>query len=97
MNVRFAGDGASMTASFCGEVEIGIGEFRCHHLVYVAALQDSMLLGIDFLQAYHICAVLGSSCSMGLSKLIGCKSRTQKSGFAQVIKCELDAKLGHFL
>ena len=60
MNVRITGDGASMTASFLGEVEIGIGEYRCHHPVYVAALQDSMLLGIDFLQANLICLSCGS-------------------------------------
>ena len=60
MNVRLAGDGASMTASFLGEVEIGIREYRCHHPVYVAALQDSMLPGIDFLQVNHICLSCGS-------------------------------------
>ena len=44
-----------MTASFLGEVEIGIGEYRCHHPVYVAVLQDSMLLSIELFKATHIC------------------------------------------
>ena len=60
MNVRLAGDGASMTASFIGEVEIGIGEYRCHNPVNVAALQYSMLQGIYFLHANHICLSCGS-------------------------------------
>ena len=60
MNVRLAGDGASMAAGCLSEVEIGIGEYQCHHPVYVAALQDSMLLSIDFLQVNHICLLCGS-------------------------------------
>ena len=60
MNVLLAGDGASMAASFLGEVEKGIDEYRCHHPIYVAALQDSMLLGIDFLQANYFCLSCGS-------------------------------------
>ena len=51
MNVRLAGDGASMAAGFFSEVEIGICEYQCHHPVYVAAFEDYTLLGIDFLQA----------------------------------------------
>ena len=60
MNFRLAGDGASITASFLVEVEVGISEYRCHHPVYVTLLQDSMLLGIDVLQANHICLSCGS-------------------------------------
>ena len=71
-----------MAAGCLGEIEIRINEYQCHHPVYVAALQDSMLLGIDFLQVniFVSRAVLGSTGSMGLPKLIGCISRTQKSG-----------------
>ena len=53
MHVRLAGDGASMTASFLGEVEIGMNEYQYHHPVYIAELQDYMLLGINFLQTNH--------------------------------------------
>ena len=49
-----------MTAGCLGVVEIGINEYRCHHPVYVAALQDSMPLGIDFLQVNHIFLSCGS-------------------------------------
>lgn len=61
INVRLAGDGASISASFPGEVEIELGEYHCQHPVYVAALQYSMLLGIDLLQANPICL----SCGLG--------------------------------
>ena len=113
MNVRLVGDGASMTTSFLGEVEIGIGEYRCHHPVYVAALQDSMLRGIDFLQANHICL----SCVSGefwfdgsteAHKMHRPNPEVRANAVpvrrfrvpplsAQVIECELDAKSGHFL
>ena len=60
MNVRLAGGGASMVAGFFSEVEIGIGEYQCHHPVYVAALQDSMLQ----VKCYHLerdCLLLDDS------------------------------------
>ena len=110
MNVRLASDGASMAAGCLSEVEIGIGEYQCHHPVYVAALQDSMLLSIDFLQVNHICLSCGSgefwfngfteAHRMSPEVRVHAVSvtrlrRTPLS--AQVIEGELDAKLGHFL
>ena len=113
MNFGLAGDGASMSASFLGEVEIGIGEYRCHRPVYVAALQDSMLLGTHLLQANHICLSCGSwefwfnesTEAHRMHKpnpevrvnVVSVKRLRVPPLSAQVIEGELDAKLGHFL
>ena len=113
MNVRLAGDGASMAAGCLSEVEIGIGEYHCHHPVYVAALQDSMLLSIDFLTVNHICLSGGSGEFLfnGFTEAnrmhkpnpevrvnaVSVKRLRVPPLSAQVIEGELDAKFGHFL
>ena len=102
-----------MTVSFLGEVEVGICDYRCYHPVYVAALQESMLLGIDFLQANHICLSCGSGEFWFKGSTEAHRMHKPNPDFkvnavsvrrlcvpplsAQVIECELDAKLGHFL
>ena len=113
MNVRITIDGTNMTASFLGELEIGINEYRCPHLVYVAALQDSMLLGIDLLQANHICLSYcseefwfnGCTESNRMHKpkpevrviAVSVKRLRVPTLSAHVIEHKLNAKLGHFL
>ncbi|XP_061180635.1 uncharacterized protein LOC133189248 [Saccostrea echinata] len=51
-NVKLAGEGAGMTAQYLGHLNLRIGDYDFVHPIYVAPLQDEMLLGIDFLRAH---------------------------------------------
>lgn len=54
VDVNLAGGGATMSVGSLGPVQLEIGGDRVEHCVYVAPLQDDMLLGIDFLQDYGV-------------------------------------------
>lgn len=43
-----------MPVGSLGSVHLGIGEPKVEHCMYVAPLQDDMLLGIDFLKTYGV-------------------------------------------
>lgn len=59
-NVNLAGGGATMSVGFMGNVDLEIGDSKFSTPVYVAPLQDEMLLGIDFLQGNGVTLKCGS-------------------------------------
>lgn len=54
IDVNLAGGGATMAVGSLGNALIEIGGTQLRHLVYVAPLQDEMLLGIDFMQGHGV-------------------------------------------
>ncbi|XP_062613888.1 uncharacterized protein LOC134275637 [Saccostrea cucullata] len=54
IDVNLAGGGATMSVGLLGPLNIEIGDMRLRHPVYMAPLQDDMLIGIDFMQENEV-------------------------------------------